>query len=487
MTFPGGLIPRRDPTRQEPGNSTAVTFGEGFDEAQGRFLTTEEAATARLMGFYKQARLEIIDFLRGNGEPTPNQTAYFDQLLAETDRVVERLNTGAREFFEETIPAAFIEGARTQNARVGFTALHERAVDALAADTLGLITNTNEGIRRSVQQAVASGILEGLSSEAIRTRMIEGGLQPGPWRTVEERAGVIARTETMRAYNAGNIVAAQESGAPFVEWIASPDEKTCHICGPRDGVRFRTPGFDPSRLGGAAPQDVEPLTNFGEALTPKQYEALLPEPFREGLRAETLEAMATTPEGALLADTFRKFQSMDTTGIENLRAAITNRITGVPQDADADARADVMLGAIRSFPTDQVPPELHRGVVSTASVEELLSRYEVGKEIDLNVTSFSSEPLVANMFAGLPTEGYGEGRNLEPGERPITIRLVGQKAALPMQNLSRADWIHLEQEWLTTGRFVVESVSHRQRKVGSNGRLIEVDHIEVTIRQEAAL
>jgi SPP1 gp7 family putative phage head morphogenesis protein len=59
-----------------------------------------------------------------------------------------------------------------------------------------------------------------------------------------ERADLIARTETMRAANEGQLEAwdqAQEqgllTGEELKEWITTPDDRLCPICEPLDGVQ----------------------------------------------------------------------------------------------------------------------------------------------------------------------------------------------------------------------------------------------------------
>jgi hypothetical protein len=206
----------------------------------GDFLESEAGATARLMSFYRAQRLEILDFLT-EGNPTLADQRYYTALQDKAGEIIRRLDAGSADWVKGTVAPAFATGARGANPHLKFTALHDLAVKALAGDTLALIQATNAGIRRAIQQAVSAGILSGLSPAELRQRIIESGLAPGPWKNVETRAGVIARTETMRAYNAGNLAGTEATGAAAVEWIASPDEATCPTCRPRDGIPFAAP------------------------------------------------------------------------------------------------------------------------------------------------------------------------------------------------------------------------------------------------------
>ena len=241
MTFPAELRPGAPTVPQ------ALTFASAAQAAHLQFLTAEERATAVLMGFYQDARLELEDFIR-NGSLTVSDQTFYRQLLDETNRIASRVNGQGTEWVSSTIPDAYSAGWR-QNSSV---VVPQEALKALSQETLGLIRETTDDIRASIRSAISKGILEGLPPDALRQRILASGLTNIPhWPNVEYRAGVIARTETMRAYNAGNIAAIESNGARFAEWIASPDEATCSICLPRDGKVFRlsagedAPGSDP--------------------------------------------------------------------------------------------------------------------------------------------------------------------------------------------------------------------------------------------------
>lgn len=222
--------------------------GSGAAEAAHlQFLSAEERTTAVLMGYFQDARLELEAFIR-TGDLSVSDATYYRKLLDETNRIASKVNAQGAEWTSSVIPEGYSAGWR-QNSSV---VVPQKALQALAGDTLSLISQTSDGIRQSVRQAIAQGILQGLPADAVRQRIIATGLTNIPrWPSVEYRAGVIARTETMRAYNAGNLAAIEENGARFAEWIASPDEAVCAICMPRDGVVFRLgegwsgPGDDP--------------------------------------------------------------------------------------------------------------------------------------------------------------------------------------------------------------------------------------------------
>jgi SPP1 gp7 family putative phage head morphogenesis protein len=206
-----------------------------------KFLTAEADSTARLMGFYENARLELETFIR-TGDLTVSDARFYRDLLDETNRIATDLNKNGAVWVSSTIPEAYTAGRRLTSSVV----IPQDALSALSREPLALITQTTEQMRNGIRQTIAAGILEGLPASELRARMLAGGLTNIPhWPSAEYRAGVIARTETMRAFNAGNLEGLKENGARYVRWIASPDEATCDICLPREGQVFRLSGTDP--------------------------------------------------------------------------------------------------------------------------------------------------------------------------------------------------------------------------------------------------
>jgi SPP1 gp7 family putative phage head morphogenesis protein len=224
---PGG------PTTPQPVEGSGSGHAEPYHL---QFLTAEERSTAVLMGFYQDARLELENFIRNTGDLSVSDATYYRKLLDETNRIASEANGKGVEWTSRTIDDAYSAGWR-QNSSV---VVPRGAIEALSRQTTSLITQTSLGIQQSVRQAIAQGILQGLPADQVRARIIATGLTNIPhWPSVEYRAGVIARTETMTAYNAGNLSAIRENGARFAEWIASPDEAVCPVCAPRNGKIYR--------------------------------------------------------------------------------------------------------------------------------------------------------------------------------------------------------------------------------------------------------
>jgi hypothetical protein len=226
ITFPGEF---------RPGGATSP---QATPDWYLQFLSAEADETAALMGFFEQGRLELETFIR-TGDLTASDAVFYRDLLDETNRVASGINRQSATWTSSVIPEAYSSGRRLTSSVV----IPENALRALSKDPLRLLTDVTDDMRLRVRQGIATGILEGLSGAELRARIVSTGLTNIPrWPSIEYRAGVIARTETMKAFNGGAIAGYVDNGARFVRWIASPDEATCPICLPRDGEVFRLGG-----------------------------------------------------------------------------------------------------------------------------------------------------------------------------------------------------------------------------------------------------
>lgn len=215
---------------------------QGQEQRYLAFLDAEFDASARLQAFFREATAELAEFVN-LGDLTAADETFFGHLLDRVRSTQMQMIDGGQGWLDATLPHAYVDGATTSAPGMSFGLVHDQAVRALSGNALGLITETALSVRLSIQQQIAQGILQGLSGRDLRARLLDTGLTNiDRWPSVEYRAGVIARTETMRAYNAGNLAGIIESGGRFVRWITSPDEAVCRICRPRDNHVYRLPG-----------------------------------------------------------------------------------------------------------------------------------------------------------------------------------------------------------------------------------------------------
>lgn len=214
-----------------------------FIEQYERFLAASATREQVLVNFYAQARAELNAFLLDPPVPlTASEQAFFGSLNTEVKRLSAQALTSATAW-ADNIPASFVEGALQHSPGMAFNIIHDNATRALSGYTLNLITQMSADMQRVVQQQIGVGLLTGATRETVSQRILASGLTNIPhWRSVEARAEAIARTELMRAYNAGNLAGIADTGAVAVRWITGQDERVCPICGPRQGKVFRAPG-----------------------------------------------------------------------------------------------------------------------------------------------------------------------------------------------------------------------------------------------------
>ena len=308
----------------------------------------------------------------------------------------------------------------------------------------------------------------------------------------QKRPDKMASNETVRLSNAIAQEKMRSSGVTRKVWRASGSD-TCPYCKGLNGrtiaveETFFTPedeykpkgakkpltfnskiGHPPVHRGCDCWIEAAPELQVGEGpngLTSEQYEAMLPQSrwdddYRLAMRAKLRES----DNGAALFDTLDRFQ--DGGSIARLRTKVEGYLRGEALDATSKSRAESLIGALRNAP-DWAPETLYRGTSSKSSLKALLERYQPGKTIDFNITSFSSDRSVARRFQSM---------NATARSNNVMIELVGpNKRTLPIQNLARDHRLFREKEWVTGGRYRV-----LETKQTSQGLLVR-------IQQEAPL
>ncbi len=101
--------------------------------------------------------------------------------------------------------------------------VHERAAAWAEEHGAGLIRGVNETTREGVREATASAIREGITMDDLADRLDEA------WVFGEDRALMIARTETCFAQVAGTIQSYEEAGIQQKEWLMA-DSLPCTDC-----------------------------------------------------------------------------------------------------------------------------------------------------------------------------------------------------------------------------------------------------------------
>jgi SPP1 gp7 family putative phage head morphogenesis protein len=136
----------------------------------------------------------------------------------------------------------------SRNALVKHTlaTIDRAAVDFLASYQVQLLGDVTTELASGIQRTVTAGVLSGKSIPEVARdigRVVqdkEAFRKAGKtvFKTAQQRATLIARTETLRAHNEGRKVFYRQVGVTKVQWLTAHDERTCPTCRPLDGRVF---------------------------------------------------------------------------------------------------------------------------------------------------------------------------------------------------------------------------------------------------------
>ena len=108
--------------------------------------------------------------------------------------------------------------------------MNEKALDFLQEHTFDNIKGMTEEIANDLKAELERGIINGEGISKLKERV------DGVFNVGENRAEMIARTETNRAENNGKLLAMKGSGLDFdKKWVAAIDDRTSELCKHLDG------------------------------------------------------------------------------------------------------------------------------------------------------------------------------------------------------------------------------------------------------------
>jgi SPP1 gp7 family putative phage head morphogenesis protein len=127
-----------------------------------------------------------------------------------------------------------------------FSTIDRTAVDFLANYQVQLLGDVSRELASGIQRTVTHGVLVGKSIPEVAReigRVVqdkEAFRKAGKtvFKTAQQRATLIARTETLRAHNEGRMVFYRQVGVTKVQWMIADDQRTCPVCRTLDGKVF---------------------------------------------------------------------------------------------------------------------------------------------------------------------------------------------------------------------------------------------------------
>lgn len=132
--------------------------------------------------------------------------------------------------------AKFYQGTREEFLRSSFgRPVAIEKVQLLAQRTYTDLKNVNEAMATQMGRTLADGLVQGKNPRQIGRELNEAVDGIG-----KRRGQMIARTEIIRAHSEGVLDSLEQLGVEevgvMVEWLATPDERTCELCSSMEGT-----------------------------------------------------------------------------------------------------------------------------------------------------------------------------------------------------------------------------------------------------------
>lgn len=223
----------------------ARRLAERFD----RRLRKLDKATARaLIAELRKAQEQVMAKILAGATDTdtlPGDMWRLQQLLVNIDDTINGLAASMGQVITnlpvQATALADQFAAKALQSRLTFTfaQVNVGALRTLQEYDLGLIRNVTDQLRADIRSQIMQGVIQGESIPKISRRLSKGtALEAGTFPKVEKRATVIARTETLRAFNQAALEQYRVAGVVRVKWLTGRDERVCDYCGPLDGKVF---------------------------------------------------------------------------------------------------------------------------------------------------------------------------------------------------------------------------------------------------------
>ena len=147
---------------------------------------------------------------------------------------------------KSTIKDTYTRGKQLGESRLDvppFTGRADKAAVRIAQTyNYNQIQNVSSSLRDGIRGVITQGLIDGSSNYEIAELIRDLSMTPlpagGRMLTPEQRATMIARTETSRAMTQGTVIAYQEHGIEEVEFVTAGDELVCMDCMELEGEIF---------------------------------------------------------------------------------------------------------------------------------------------------------------------------------------------------------------------------------------------------------
>lgn len=226
--------------------------------------------TDNLIAIYKQAYLDVLTTL-AYAEGKGNATAYYRGILSDVEDILNGLDADTRAWIEQNLPAIYQQGQQlaldglkeagidTSAMSTSFAGINRQAVEVLAANLYGDLSQANVQIGRHVQDIFRQAGLEAVTRKVstgqtvreaqarMRQSLIDNGLtaftdSAGREWNLGAYSEMVIRTTTREATNRGTLGQLSDSGYDLVQ--IDEHYPTCDICADFQGRVYSISGKD---------------------------------------------------------------------------------------------------------------------------------------------------------------------------------------------------------------------------------------------------
>ncbi len=193
-----------------------------LERAFGAFGEAVELAARRALDAFEMVS-DSGEMFRKRDELTPADIALADDLFTQLD--IENAKRAIQEAFEQGFLEVAVQVSGAVGSNFGIEFQLDDAAQQRVLQEAGLrsgLLDLDAQTRDALFDALAEGRAEGLAGENL-ARRIRDRIEAGPWRDVETRARVIARTEGAHAANTSTLEAAR--AMPDTEHVQIFDDR----------------------------------------------------------------------------------------------------------------------------------------------------------------------------------------------------------------------------------------------------------------------
>jgi hypothetical protein len=221
------------------------------DDIERRLLDAEDEAAKAVLAVWEQTRLELLGRLVELGGPdAPMTFAHRKSMLVQVEKQIKALESRLSDALLPRVAGNARFGAKTaatetgnalgdQGIVAGLSRLNPEAVEWVTLKAGEKIKGVTQSVLTGIRTEIAVGIGQGLHPKQVikqitATGLTLDGIRKGVFKSVEDRAEAMARTEMGDAFNDGHlktIEKAQADGRPVGKgWMANLDNVTSRRC-----------------------------------------------------------------------------------------------------------------------------------------------------------------------------------------------------------------------------------------------------------------